>query len=210
MWVSKLMTRYNPSSHPPINRDHLMTLWRNGIPRQKDYHNDDTLAVPLTNPATFTGMAFHGHPETATSSSSSSAPSVSESDIERNVTGVTTTSVDFRKQALTSATQFARSDNPDILAFSHLDAKHRLNRKRSEKEFTPDGLEKVTITTVELMPPRHPPPIKIWDIFPPFRLYKMVTDYFKTQKMKEEQERAQGGKRKRPSGVRTEIPQEVL
>jgi hypothetical protein len=91
-----------------------------------------------------------------------------------------------------------------------LDHKHRLQRQRSEKEFTPDGLEKVTIATVELMPPRHPPPIKIWDIFPPFRVYKMVTDYFKTQKMKEQQERAQGGKRKRPSGVRTEIPQEIL
>lgn len=185
-----------------------MTMWRNGIPRQKAVYNDDTLAVPLTNPATFTGMAFHSHPDIDTTTSSS--PSVDSIDAERNVTGVTTTSVDFRKQALTSAASFTRSDNPDVLAFSRLDNKHRLNRKRSEKELTPDGLEKVTITTVELMPPRHPPPIKIWDIFPPLRIYKMVTDYFKTQKMKESQERAQGGKRKRPNGVRTEIPQEVL
>lgn len=189
-----------------------MALWRNGIPRQKDYHNDDTLAVPLTNPATFTGTAFHTLPGTNDSSSTStfSAPSVNSIDAERNVAGVTTTSADFKKQALTSAASFTRSDNPDICAFSRLDAKYRLRRQRSEKEFTPDGIEKVTITTVELMPPRHPPPIKIWDIFPPFRIYKMVTDYFKTQKMKEEQERAQGGKRKRPSGVRTEIPQEIL
>jgi len=97
-----------------------------------------------------------------------------------------------------------------VLAFSRLDQKHRLNKKRSEKQFTPDGIEKVTITTVELMPPRHPPPIKAWDLFPPLRIYKMITDWFKTQKMKEEQERAQGGKRKRPSGVKTEIPQECL
>lgn len=185
-----------------------MTLWRNGIPRQKDYHSDDTVAVPLTNPATFTGLAFHSHPDIA--SITSSSPSVDSIDAERNVTGVTTTSNEFKDQAVTSAASFTRSDNPDILAFSRLDTKHRLNRKRSEKEFTPDGVEKVTITTVELMPPRHPPPIKIWDIFPPLRAYKMVTDYFKTQKMKEEQERAQGGKRKRPNGVRTEIPQEVL
>lgn len=189
-----------------------MALWRNGIPRQKDYHNDDTLAVPLTNPATFTGMAFHSHAhaQTETGSTSSSTPSVNSIDAERNVTGVTTTSSAFKKQALTSAGSFTRSDNPDICAFSGLDHKHRLQRQRTEKEFTPDGIEKVTITTVELMPPRHPPTIKIWDIFPPFRIYKMVTDYFKTQKMKEKQERAQGGKRKRPSGVRTEIPQEIL
>jgi len=183
-----------------------MTLWHNGIPRQKVYHNDDTLAVPLTNPATFNGVAFHTTPETATSSSTS----INSIDVERNVTGITTTSADFRKQALTSAASFTRCDNPDVCAFSRLDQKHRLNKKRSEKEFTPDGMEKVTITTVELMPPRHPPPIKAWDLFPPLRIYKMITDWFKTQKMKENQERAQGGKRKRPSGVRTEIPQECL
>ena len=200
------MIRYNPASHPPISRDHLMTLWHNGIPRQKFYHNDDTLAVPLTNPATFDGVAFDMPPQ----STNSSSTSINSIDVERNVTGITTTSTDFRKQALTSAASFTRSNHPDVLAFSRLDQKHRLNKKRSEKQFTPDGIEKVTITTVELMPPRHPPPIKAWDLIPPLRIYKMITDWFKTQKMKEEQERAQGGKRKRPSGVKTEIPQECL
>jgi len=183
-----------------------MALWHNGIPRQKYYHNDDTLAVPLTNPATFDGVAFNTLSQTANSSSTS----INSIDVERNVTGITTTSTDFRKQALTSAASFTVSNHPDVMAFSRLDQKYRLNKKRSEKQFTPDGIEKVTITTVELMPPRHPPPIKAWDLFPPLRIYKMLTDWFKTQKTKEEQERAQGGKRKRPSGVKTEIPQECL
>lgn len=181
-----------------------MVLWQNGIPRQIHDHDDGTFAVPLTQAATFNGRSFASLDDDRSSQSSHS------DEVEQTPVGLTTKSEEFKQQAISAAARFTQSNDPTVCSWVPLDLKHRVPRQDKEKMRTPEGAEKVAITTVELMPPRHPPPIKPWDLFPPLRIYKIVTDWFRTQKMKEQMERAKGGKRKRSGGVRTEIPQEIL
>jgi hypothetical protein len=194
--------RYNPSSLPPITREHVLVLWQNGIPRQKSTYADDSVAVPLTQPAAFTGYAFEAAPGTETPV---------EADVEETPVGLTTTAAKFSKQALDSASPFlALEEEQDggrmrRHCFTRLDEKHRVIRRSEDKR-----AERVPITTVELMPPRHPPRARVWDVIPPLRVFKIVADWFKSQKRKALDERAKGGKRKRAGGVRSEIPQEIL
>lgn len=193
--------RHNPSAYPPITRDHLLVLWTNGIPRQKWHNADDAVAVPLTQPASFDGYAFEMLDKNDT-------PSDGPTDKESNPSGLTTTCPAFKKQAVNAATKFVNSTDPDIVGFASLDRHdHRLNRDASP----PRDNEKVTIASVELMPPRHPPAARFWDFFPPLRFIKVILDWFKTQKRLEEQERAKGGKRRRGgASIKSEIPQEIL
>ena len=114
----------------------------------------------------------------------------------------------FKEQALQAAAKFANSDAPHVIGFASVNSSdHRLCDDASPTT----GSEKVTIASVELMPPRHPPSPRVWDFFPPLRLIKIIIDWFKTQKRLEEQERAKGGKRRRGiNAVKSEIPQEIL
>ena len=69
----------------------------------------------------------------------------------------------------------------------------------------------MTIASVELMPPRHPPVPRYWDYLPPLRIVKIILDWFKTQKRLEDQDRTKGGKRRRGGNtVKSEITQEIL
>jgi hypothetical protein len=90
-------------------------------------------------------------------------------------------------------------------AFARLDKHHRVQRKSEDVK---SG--KAHITSVELMPPRHPPMAQYWDFFPPLRLAKIVVDWIRKREKVLQQERVRGGRRKRGGGMRSEIPQEVL
>ena len=204
--------RYNPAACPPVTRDHLLVLWQNGIPRQKWHKADDVMAVPLTQPAVFDGYAFE-------MLNGAGTPTPGPIDKESNPSGLTTTSSKFKDQAVNSAAQYFETNDPTVLGSSRLDHRdHRLcrdssppnpsDRNRSNAPEKPT--EKVTITTVELLPARHPPSAQIWDFFPPLRIFKVIWDWFKTQKRLEEQERARGGKRRRAGAVKSEIPQEIV
>ncbi|ORY20578.1 Bestrophin, RFP-TM, chloride channel-domain-containing protein [Naematelia encephala] len=191
------LPKYNPAALPPIQRQHVMTLWQNGLPRQKAHKCDDVVAIPLTQPASWTGYAF-GIPN-------DHRPD--DVEVQRNHKGeLTTASERFKTQAITSATSFTRTNDPTVYAFSTL-AKNRLVRSEGKTE---EGGEKVHITTVELMPPRHPPPATWWDFCPPLRVIKRMADWFKTKQRLERMERTKGGKRRRSGGVKSEIPQEIL
>jgi hypothetical protein len=177
-----------------------MVLWQNGIPRQKWHSSDDVFAVPLTQPAAFDGYSFDILEGTA-------PPTPGPTDKESNPSGLTTTSSRFKRQAVKTAARYVEAEDPKVVGFCQLDkGDHRMHRENSP----PDEKDKVTITTVELMPPRHPPAARFWDFFPPLRIIKIAMDYFKTQQRLEEQERTQGGKRKRREMVKSEIPQEIL
>jgi hypothetical protein len=196
-------------------------LWQNGIPRQKPTSSDDSIAVPLTQPAAFTGYAFASAPGTETPV----APDL-DSDTEPHV-GMNTTSGSFFRQAMKAVRPYlfrtdelgngsgSEGDEGETVCvtdekgqkhcFAKLDKKHRVVRK---SEDTRNG--RVPIVTVELMPPRHPPAVRIWDIIPPLRVFKVMKDWFVSQQRKAFDVREKGGKRKRAGGVRNEIPQEIL
>jgi putative membrane protein len=200
------MNRYNPSAYPPITRDHLLVLWQNGLPRQKAYKADDVIAIPLTQPASFNGYAFDLFPDTA---APSPAPKSNKAPIdqENHPSGLTTNSSAFKIQAVEAAAEYTKTDDPAIIGFSRLDEKHRLNK--NDHKGKENGREEVTITTVELMPPRHPPAPRIF--IPPLRVLKVIWDWIRRKKRdEEEEERSKGGKRRRGGAVRSEIPQEIL
>lgn len=162
--------------------------------------------MPLTQPAAFDGEAFEALDQTK--SEKHTGPLVGAHDKEASPSGLTTSSVAFKEQALQAAAKFANSDAPHVIGFASVNSSdHRLCDDASPTT----GSEKVTIASVELMPPRHPPSPRVWDFFPPLRLIKIIIDWFKTQKRLEEQERAKGGKRRRGiNAVKSEIPQEIL
>jgi len=194
--------RYNLSAFPPITRDHLLVLWQHGIPRQKWHSYDDLHAVPLTQPAVSDGDAF----ESLDRAEKHTGPSPAPRDREANPSGLTTSSAEYKEQAVEAAARFLSSDDPDVMDFASVNSSdNRLHCDTSPAMSS----EKVTIASIELMPPRHPPVARVWDFFPPLRLIKIVIDWFKTQKRLEEQERAKGGKRRR-NAVQSEIPQEIL
>lgn len=164
------------------------------------------MAVPLSQPAAYDGSAF----EFLDSSEKQTGPSTGPVDKESNPSGLTTSSVEFKEQSVKAATKFVNTDDPDKIGFASLNhSDHRLCRDRTPP--SEGEVEKVTIASVELMPPRHPHVARYWDFFPPLRVVKIVIDWFKTQKRLEEQDRAKGGKRRRGNNtVRSEIPQEIL
>jgi putative membrane protein len=120
--------------------------------------------------------------------------------------GFTTTSYQFRDQALNSATAYIRTEGESRRhCFARLDKKHRVVRRSEDKKG-----DRVPVITVELMPPRHPPKAQYWDFFPPLRLIKVITDWIRRRELVQKQERVRGGKRKRNGSVRSEIPQEIM
>jgi hypothetical protein len=135
--------------------------------------------------------------------SDSDAPPIDEE--KTASTNFTTTSYQFRDQALNSATAYIRTEGESRRhCFARLDKKHRVVRISEDKKG-----DKVPITTVELMPPRHPPPARYYDLFPPLRIVKLVTDWVRRSDLVMKQDRVRGGKRKR-NGVHSEIPQEIM
>lgn len=158
------------------------------------------MAVPLTQPAAFDGSPF----DLIDPSEKPTCPT----DTEGNPSGLTTSCAEFKEQAIKAATKYVNCDDPDIVGFASLD---RHNHRMCRDDSPPRENEKVTIASVELMPPRHPPVTRFWDFFPPLRFIKIVIDWFKTRERLEEQERTKGGKRKRvTNSVKSEIPQEIL
>ncbi|ORX35212.1 Bestrophin, RFP-TM, chloride channel-domain-containing protein [Kockovaella imperatae] len=194
------LPKYNPSAYPPITRDHLLVLWQNGIPRQKWHRADDVAAVPLSQQAAFDGYTFDIMP-------GADMPNPGPTDHEANPGGLTTRSEKFKSQAVNEAKKYVQDGQAKIMGFCHLDQKHRIRRGDTPVRLSQD--DTIIITTVELMPPRHPPPATVWDFVPPLRIFKIVFDWFKTQKRLEQQERTRGGKRRR-SAVKSEIAQEML
>jgi putative membrane protein len=180
--------RYNPSSYPPITRDNLLVLWQNGLPRQQAYKAEDIVAVPLTQPATFDGYAFDLLPGTAKPSAVAVEAPSSATHPEAHASAFTTNSEAFKRQAVESAVEYTKSDDPAIIGSSRLDEKHRLGHINNS-----DGREQVTITTVELMPPRHPPTPRVWDFIPPLRVFKVIWDWFRKKRRIEEEEREKCG-----------------
>jgi hypothetical protein len=176
-------------------------MWNHGIPRQKQYNADDAIAIPLTQAAAFDGFAFEQFDK-------SQMPIQGPTDKESNPSGLSTSSPAYKEQAINAAARFADSDSSEVMGFATLDRHdHHLRRDATP----PSEKEKMTIASVELMPPRHPPKARYWDFFPPLRLIKIITDWFKTRERLEQQERAKGGKRIRAGGpVTSEIPQEIL
>ncbi|KAL7424667.1 hypothetical protein Q5752_000351 [Cryptotrichosporon argae] len=66
------------------------------------------------------------------------------------------------------------------------------------------------IRIIELLPPRHPPPAKIYDWFPFIRQLERFTNLFKSDERLQASGRDKSGKRRRSGGVRLAIPQEIL
>jgi putative membrane protein len=162
----------------------MLVLWQNGIPRQQPGAENGTFAVPLTHPATLDGDAFNA-------------------DQIKNHSGLIVDSPGFMQQAIGSALNYVKTDTDPAVTL--------LSRKTGQYEGIKEGSGgEVKIATVELMPPRHPPPAKIWDFFPPLRIFKRAFDYFKSRQKEGEDERARGGKRRRAGGIKSEIPQEIL
>ena len=153
--------------------------------------------IPLTQPAIHAGPAFTQPREPA-------LPDVEEQAPEQ--TQLFTTSKAFKEQAITSAASLLHTQDSTMFSFSPLGT----NRRDSS---TSKKVGKGHITSVELLPPRHPPAARVWDYFPPLRIFKRVHDWwaleFPGTRLNTE-ERAKGGKRRRASPVRAEIPQEIL
>ncbi|WVW80229.1 hypothetical protein I302_102207 [Kwoniella bestiolae CBS 10118] len=201
------LPKYNPSAYPPINRSHIFALWQNGLPREKAGKFTNSIAVPLTTSVAFRTDALNQRdiPDPFLDTEKGT-PNGSQSGSES--LGASADPKAFKKLAIKSAKSFVQVDNPDVYA---------LNRQRSSLQTVRSGKpgsgpqgENVTLTTVELMPPRHPPTPKIWDFFPPLRIFKIIYDWFRWHKIGEDNERAKGGKRKRKMGSTMEIPQEIL
>ncbi|EIW69018.1 hypothetical protein TREMEDRAFT_31453, partial [Tremella mesenterica DSM 1558] len=118
----------------------------------------------------------------------------SHPDNEKASGGMTTQSSSFQKQRLRSTRDclgVKDTDEPDI-------------EEKGEEGPT-------RITNVELMPPRHPPPTRYYDIIPPLRIIKIVSDVFKKAQKLDEQERVAGGKRRHPGGIAPgRIPQQIV
>ncbi|WWC88091.1 uncharacterized protein L201_002995 [Kwoniella dendrophila CBS 6074] len=220
------LPKYNPSVLPPVKRSHVLALWQNGLPREKAGSFTDSIAVPLTNAVAFRTDALNQRDplpdpfledseKGSSSTSSSQAGSISGVGKGNNTPSFIDHKV-FKKQAIQSAKSFVQVDNPNIFA---------LNRQRSSLQTVRSGKpgfsngkisntmnnkENITLTTVELMPPRHPPTPKIWDFIPPLRIFKIIYDWFKWHKIGQDSEREKGGKKKRKMGTSMEIPQEIL
>ncbi|KAK4690087.1 ion channel-forming bestrophin family protein, partial [Tremellales sp. Uapishka_1] len=186
------LPKYNPSSLPPIQREHLLVLWQNGIPREEPSSAKDVIAVPLTQPATYTGPTFlpledeHGtRPHTEKQR---------PQDVESNHDGLTTTCDTFREMALANAGEYIV--DPDVWVYS---------KKKKDFVVLPGQKggrgDKAKVAPIELLPPRHPPSAKIYDFIPPLRIFWIIRDWLATRKMREGNERAKGGKR-RLAGIR--------
>ncbi|WWD16444.1 hypothetical protein CI109_100870 [Kwoniella shandongensis] len=191
------LPKYNPSAYPPVTRDHLLALWQNGLPREHaSKQSNDTIAVPLTTPIAFTADALN-QPD---------LPVDEEKDGSLPLPSGRTTGQSFRAQAIASATSFVKTDNPKVFQL-----KRQKDDQVKAEPIQPntkgkDTDEKIILTTVELLPPRHPPMPKVWDFFPLLRIGKVVYDWWKKNV---DQERQKGGKRRR-NGTGMEIPQEIL
>lgn len=217
------LPKYNPASYPPITRDHLLALWHNGLPRQKASRATDDIAVPLTVPVAFTQDALN----------QPNLPNPFFLDEEEKSGGEEKlwgpSHEDFTVQAIKSASAFVKTDDPEVFVVtSKREGRKSIQQRRSirvSRDILPTSLhqgqhqnqrdnssdEQVTLETVELMPPRHPPPPKVWDFFPPLRIFKVVYDLFRWRKKQGQgqTERTRGGKRRR-MGTTMEIPQEIL
>lgn len=219
-----LLPKYNPASYPPITRDHLLTLWHNGLPRQKANRATDDIAAPLTVPVAFTQDAL----------SQPNLPNPFFLDEEEKAAGCGEEKLwgpsreDFREQAINSARGFVKTDDSEVFMVTSrregqkssnrgvsqflkicLSTSLHQNQHQNKRDNFSD--EQVTLKTVELMPPHHPPPPKIWDFFPSLRIFKVVYDLFRWMKKQGQgqRERTRGGKRRR-MGTTMEIPQEIL
>ena len=190
--------RYNPAALPPISRDHLLVLWQNGLHRpQVDDHAEDEVVIPLTQPAIHTGRAFAQPPGPAPLDVEEQAP---------EQTQLFTTSEAFKDQAVASATPLFNTQDTTMFSFSLLGT----NRRDSSDS---NQIGKGHITSVELLPPRSPPAPRVWDYFPPLRIFKRVSDWWKPTTpgtRSKTDERVNGGKRRRSGPIRSEIPQEIL
>ncbi|ODO04513.1 hypothetical protein I350_05117 [Cryptococcus amylolentus CBS 6273] len=199
------LPKYNPASHPPITRDHLLALWQNGIPRQKSSRATDDIAVPLTVPIAFTPDALN----------QPNLPNPFDDEEKRMGEQMYGPAPDeYKEQAVRNASEYVGTDDPEVFVVtSKRDGRKSITQRRSiqVQGRTGQGGEQVTLETIELMPPRHPPPPRIWDFLPPLRIFKSIYDMFNWKKKKEISERAKGGKRKRSAmGTDMEIPQEIL
>ncbi|WVF65852.1 hypothetical protein IAT40_000589 [Kwoniella sp. CBS 6097] len=189
------LPKYNPSAFPPITRGHILALWQNGLPREKAGQFTDVNAVPLSTAAAFRTDALNQRNLPDPFLDRERAFSMDGRDGDQ-----------FREQAIQSAKSFVMAEDPNVFA---------LNRQRSSVQNVRPGLqgagsdEGVTLATVELMPPRHPPAPKFWDFFPLLRIFKIIYDWFKYAQKIDQNERLKGGKRKR-KGATMEIPQEIL
>ncbi|WVQ78804.1 hypothetical protein IAT38_000895 [Cryptococcus sp. DSM 104549] len=211
------LPKYNPSAYPPITRDHLLALWHNGLPRQKYWAQDDAIAVPLTVPVAFRGDALN-------------QPNLPDPFLDAEKAHGTQlfgpNPQEFKAQAIRSAASFVQTSDPDVFVVTNKrEGRKSVQERRSIQvgrggEGAEAGAgagagkgpatgEQVTLETVELMPPRHPPAPKFWDFFPPLRIFKVIYDKFNWQKKSKDSERRKGGKRKR-MGTSMEIPQEIV
>lgn len=180
------------ASYPPNSR-------KDGTGRRPTIVN-----TPASGPTTGTVPFDPSHTSYTYPDTSSAAAAAS--DPEKTAQSWSTTSPAFPSQAITSATSYMRSGaESHHHAFARLDKHHRVLRKSKDVK---SG--KAHITSVELMPPRHPPMAQYWDFFPPLRLVKIVVDWIRKREKVLQQERVRGGRRKRGGGMRSEIPQEVL
>nr|XP_018264799.1 uncharacterized protein I303_02979 [Kwoniella dejecticola CBS 10117]OBR86957.1 hypothetical protein I303_02979 [Kwoniella dejecticola CBS 10117] len=216
-YLIAFLPKYNPSAYPPINRSHILALWQNGLPREKAGAFTEKIAVPLTTSVAFRTDALNQRdlpdPFLDTEKGASPPSNGSISSESGSGTGLATDPKTFKKQAIQSAKSFVQVDNPDIFALNRQRSSLQTVRSgkygRSSNAANP-GEEGITLATVELMPPRHPPTPKFWDFFPPARIFKIIYDWFRWHKIGENNERAKGGKRKRKMGSTMEIPQEIL
>ncbi|OCF38368.1 hypothetical protein I317_07864 [Kwoniella heveanensis CBS 569] len=159
------LPKYNPSAFPPITRNHILALWQNGLPREKAGQFTDVIAIPLSTAAAFRTDALNQRNLPDPFLDKEKAFSMDGRDGDQ-----------FKEQAIQSAKSFVVADDPNVFA---------LNRQRSSVQNVRPGLqgagsdEGVTLATVELMPPRHPPAPKFWDFFPMLRIFKIIYDWFK-------------------------------
>ena len=173
------------SAHPPLNRDNLQILWHNGLPREKAYKQSDTIAVPLTHPASTDRSRSAAYDNMVDREKSGDLQAVPLSALSEN----------FKREAQERARVYLGKGPEDEIGFSlgHGDKKD------------------LAVTTVELMPPRHPPPTKYYDLFPPLRIVKIVGDWFKRREVLDKLDRAKGGKRRHPPGHNPDkIPLQIM
>ncbi|WVR03769.1 hypothetical protein IAU60_000764 [Kwoniella sp. DSM 27419] len=200
------LPKYNPSAYPPITRGHIMALWQNGLPREKAGHFTDVVAVPLSTAIAFRGDALNQRnlPDPFLEHEKGFSTDGRGPDV-------------FREQAIQSASSFVVADDPNVFALNRQRSKvkHVQRRQGAQRQLHSGGSdgpsqnEGITLATVELMPPRHPPVPKIWDFIPPLRIFKIIYDWFRYKSKGKDNERSKGGKRKRV-GAPMEIPQEII
>nr|ODN89268.1 hypothetical protein L204_06205 [Cryptococcus depauperatus CBS 7855] len=211
------LPKYNPSCYPPITRDKLFALWNNGIPRQKSSKATDDIAVPLTVPVAFRQDALN-QPNLPNPFFEEEMTDIEKGEFTGNV-GLS----EFKDQAIKSASAYVATDDPEVFVVtSKRDGRHSIQQRRSISA-THDSRgphssrryhqcaeqEQVTLETVELMPPRHPPPPKLRDFLPPLRLIKSIWDKLNWKK-KQQQTDSRRRRKRRRMGTDMEIPQEIL